>query len=93
MLSALFDHPIDLTPSSEDDGDAANGNEAALHDPSEYFMVYCTRRGKGTHDVVVLAAHRVGRALVAGGHANDGNGRAAETDERVDALEDDAEQA
>ena len=49
--------------------------------------------GKNTHDVVVLAAHCSGRALVAGSDADDGDGRAVEADEGVDALEDNAEQA
>ena len=48
---------------------------------------------EGTHDVVVLAADDVRAARVAGADADDGDGRAVEADERVDALEDDAEQA
>ena len=49
--------------------------------------------GAGTHDVVVLAADGLGRALVAGADADDGDRGAVEPDKRVDALEDDAEQA
>ena len=49
--------------------------------------------GGATYDVVVLAADNVGRASVARANTNDGDGRAAETEQALDALEDDAEQA
>ena len=46
-----------------------------------------------THDVVVLAADGLGRALVAGPDANDGDRGAVEADEDVEVLEDDAQKA
>ena len=42
---------------------------------------------------VVLAANGLGAARVAGADADDGDRRAVEADEDVDALDDDAEQA
>ena len=46
-----------------------------------------------TYDVVVLAAHGVGAALVAGADTDDGNGRAVQADEGVDGPKDDTEKA
>ena len=45
------------------------------------------------YEAVVLAAHDVGRAAIAGTDTDDGDGRAGEADEDVHALDDDAEQA
>ena len=45
-----------------------------------------------TYDVVVLAADRVGRALIVA-NADDGDGRALDADDSVDALDDNTEQA
>ena len=44
-----------------------------------------------TYDVVVLAAHGVGVALVAGADTDDGDGRTVQADESVDGPEDDTE--
>ena len=44
-----------------------------------------------TYDVVVLAAHGVGVALVASADTDDGDGRAVQADESVDGPEDDTE--
>ena len=46
-----------------------------------------------TYNVVVLAANRVGGALVTSADADDGDGRAVEAEKYVDALDDDAEEA
>ena len=46
-----------------------------------------------TYDVVVLAAHGVGVALVAGADTDDGDGRAVEAEEDVKPLHDDAKQS
>ena len=47
---------------------------------------------KDTHDVVVLAADGGGRAFVTGSNPDDVERRAAETEEEVEALDDDVEQ-
>ena len=52
-----------------------------------------TGHGKGTYGVVIVAADRLGGALVAGADADDGDGRAVEADLRVDGAEHDAEQS
>ena len=44
-----------------------------------------------THDVVVFAAHSVGRAAVGAADADDGDGRARQPNERVHVLDDDPE--
>ena len=49
------------------------------------------RTGKVTHDVVVLAADHVGIALAAGTDANDGDGRAVDAEEDVNAINDNTE--
>lgn len=46
-----------------------------------------------THHVVVLAADDLGVALLAGANANNVDGVALEPDERVDALDCDADEA
>ena len=45
------------------------------------------------YEAVVLAAHDVGRAAIAGTDTDDGDRGAGEADEDVHALDDDAEQA
>ena len=73
----------------EGDGDAADGDQAALR------LRYVSLVGKNVyggvaHPGVVRAAHRVGRALSLG-NADNGNRRAADADQRVDAAHDNAE--
>ena len=46
-----------------------------------------------THDVVVLAAHSVGRARSTSAHANDGDGRAVKANKDIDTLNDNAKQS
>ncbi len=46
----------------------------------------------GTHDVVVLAAHRLGVARVSGGDTDDGDGRAVEPNGGVDILDNDVDE-
>ena len=45
-----------------------------------------------THDVVVLAAHHVGRARVTTANTDDGDRGAVEAKEKIDTVDDDAEQ-
>ena len=47
--------------------------------------------GKVTHDVVVLAADHVGITLAAGADADDGDGRAVDPEEDVNAINDNTE--
>ena len=52
-----------------------------------------TAAGMCTYDGIVLAAHDVGRAAIAGTDADDGDWGASQADEDVHALDHDAEQA
>ena len=78
--------------SSEGNGDAADGDEAALKSAAgEYHLN--VEPCEGTYGVVVVAADGLGVALVAGADADDGDGRAVEAEEDVNPLHDDAEQS
>ena len=52
----------------------------------------CSQCGMQTYDVVVLAADGISGAAVAGTHTDDGDGRAGETDDSVNTLDDDPEE-
>ena len=75
----------------EDDGDAANGNEAALRVNHELSQA-SGRTVENAYDVVVLAAHDVGGAGAAATDADDIDGGAGKADKHVEALDDDVEQ-
>ena len=76
----------------EDNGDTADGDEAALC-ASRWVSMPPRVKDRCTHIAVVLAAHDVGRAAIAGTDADDGDWGASQADEDVHALDDDAEQA
>lgn len=46
-----------------------------------------------TYDIIVLAAHDIGRAGAAAANPNNIDGRAGEADKDIEALDDEVEQA
>ncbi len=93
--------PVTGSPRSlEEDRDAANRDEASLRAKRRRIRFHpappcriCVEESKATHDVIVFAADHVGGASIARANADDSDRRAAETKEKVDAIENDTQQA
>ena len=73
-------------------GHTANRDETTLQTGGVQYYIYHVVIAKGTYDVVVLATHGAGRARVATGQADGGDGRALDANLGRRVLKHNAEQ-